>query len=110
MRGGGKSFGGYKRQDVAEFTEHADEVKEVQRGRDIVEAKNPERESRPAPFDRKELQVVRSWARGRPLEPTSPAATMIPYPRMWSSKRGRYSKFKLPGAGSYGLVRARPTF
>jgi len=105
-----KTFGGYRVQDAGEFAEHADEVKGVTGGRDIVDVDTDDREKRPAAFDRKELQVVRSWARSRPLEPTSPAAAMVPYPRTWTTKRGRYSKFRLPGAGVYGLLRARPTF
>ena len=68
------------------------------------------RERRPAPFDREELQVVRSWVHSRPLEASSPAAALVPYPRMWSTKRGRYSKFQVPGMGAFGLIRARPTF
>jgi hypothetical protein len=114
LRPGSKAptFGGYKKQDAGEFAQHAQQVKDVAGGRDIVESAVPEnrRERRPAPFDREELQVVRSWVHNRPLEATSPAAAMVPYPRMWSTKRGRYSKFQVPGMGAFGLVRARPTF
>ena len=83
---------------------------QVAKGQDIVEGLTPDREKRAAPFDRKGLQEVRSWTRSRPLEPTSPAAALVEYPRMWTTKRGRYSKFRIPGAGTYGLLRARPTF
>ncbi|MEZ4270584.1 MAG: hypothetical protein R3C68_03860 [Myxococcota bacterium] len=107
---GAKNFGGYKTQDVEEFAKHAQEVKSLASGRDIVERKNPPREKRPPAFDRQQLQVVRSWVKSRPLEPLSPAAAMIAYPRMWTTKRGRYCKFKSPSAGAYGIIRSRPTF
>lgn len=110
-RGGRQtSFGGYKKQDASEFADHADEVRSLAGGRDFVERPSAEHEKRPAPFDRQELQVVRSWTKRRPLEPTAPASAMVDYPRMWSTKRGRYSKFKIPGAGAYGLLRSRPTW
>lgn len=105
-----RSFGGYKKQDAGEFTEHAEEIKQLAKGHDIVEGPTHDREKRPAAFDRKGLQVVRSWSRSRPLEPTSPAAALVEYPRMWTTKRGRYAKFRIPGAGTYGILRARPTF
>lgn len=105
-----KTFGGYPVQNIGEFAEHADEVIDIAAGRDIVDAEARDREKRPSAFDRKGLQKIRSWTRGRPLEPNSPAATMVPYPRTWTTKRGRYSRFRLPGAGIYGLLRARPTF
>ena len=95
---------------VAETQEHANEIRALVRGTDFVDSPNPDREKRPAPFDRKELQVVRSWAKRRPLEPTGPAPALIPYPRMWTTNRGRYCKFKAPGAAAYALIRARPTF
>ena len=108
----GSSFGGYKKQDASNFAEHAQEVKRLAGGGDIVEGSSSAHnaEKRPAPFNRKELQVVRSWAKSRPLEPNSPAAAMVDYPRMWTTKRGRYAKFNIPGTGTYGLVRARPTY
>lgn len=89
---------------------HAREVREVVRGRDIVEKKPVLGERRPAPFDRKELMVVRNWLRDRPLEPAPNATALVQYPRLWATKRGRYCKFQAPGAGVYGLLRARPTF
>jgi hypothetical protein len=107
---GSTSFGGYRTQDKADFTEHASQIKDVADGRDIVEQKPPDQEKRPAAFDRQELPVVRAWVKNRPLEPTAPASTMIPYPRNWSTQRGRYTKFRLAGSGAYGLIRARPTF
>ena len=105
-----KDFGGYKAQDVGEFAAHASEVKDITAGRDFVEPAGSGHEKRPAAFDRQQLEVVRAWVKSRPLEPTAPAPARIPYPRMWTTKRGRYSKFKLPGAGVYGIVRSRPTF
>lgn len=101
---------GYRAQEISDFAADAERVKELHEGNDVVEVRPPDQEKRPAAFDRKELQVVRSWVKGRPLEPTNPAAAMIAYPRMWSSKRGRYAKVSLPGTGSYGILRARPSF
>jgi hypothetical protein len=88
---------------------HAQEVREVARGRDIVDGPKAQ-EKRPPAFDRKELLVVRSWLDRRPLEPTPQATALVQYPRLWATKRGRYCRFKAPGAGVYGLLRARPTF
>jgi hypothetical protein len=108
--GGGKKKKKKKGDHAAEVEEHAREVREVAKGKDIVE-KTAVREKRPAAFDRKELMVVRSWLRRRPLEPTPNATALVQYPRLWNSKRGRYCKFKAPGAGGvYGLLRARPTY
>ncbi len=90
-------------------SKHAEEVRSVSKGRDIVEAPAT-RDGKPAAFDRKELMVARSWFERRPLETGTPATPMIAFPRMWTSKRGRYCKFMAPGAGVYGLLRARPTF
>ncbi|OGQ77765.1 MAG: hypothetical protein A2289_18955 [Deltaproteobacteria bacterium RIFOXYA12_FULL_58_15] len=112
-QGGGASGGGgggtKKGKDKNETAAHAREIREIARGRDIVE-KMAAMEKRPAAFDRKELMVVRSWMDKRPLEPKTAATAMIDFPRMWSTKRGRYCKFRAPGAGVYGLLRARPTF
>lgn len=99
-----------KRDPVAETAAHAAEVRALASGHDFVELRPADTEQRPAAFDRKELQVIRSWVQRRPLEPTAPAAAMIDYPRMWTTKRGRYCKFRAPGAGVYALIRARPTF
>lgn len=106
----GKSFGGYKKQNVSDFQAHAKEIRDLASGQDFVESTARNMEKRPAPFDRQELQVVRSWVRGRPLETAAPASTMVPYPRQWNTKRGRYSKFRIGGSGGYGLIRARPTY
>jgi hypothetical protein len=95
--------------DKADTSKHAEEVVSVAKGKDIVEQPAP-REERPPGFDRKEMMVVRSWMERRPLEPASPATAMIEYPRMWTTKRGRYCKFKAPGGGVYALLRARPSF
>lgn len=103
-------FPGYRAQKADEFERHAAEVKAQQRGRSSVDSATEDREHRPAPFDRKELMAVRSWILTRPLEPTSPAAALVRYPRLWTTKRGRYARFRVPGAGIYALLRARPTF
>jgi hypothetical protein len=106
-----RDFGGFKVQDALEYEAHAKEVKQLAAGKDFVERQSPEREKRPAPFDRKELGVVRSWVARRPLESAPPAAALIDFPRLWNTKRGRYVRFRAPGGlGSYALLRARPTF
>jgi hypothetical protein len=106
-----RDFGGFKVQDVEEYAAHADEVKKLSRGTDFVERTGQEAEKRPAAFDRKELGVVRSWLDKRPLETTTPAAALVEFPRLWNTKRGRYLKFRAPGAaGAYAILRARPTF
>ncbi|MEM6532846.1 MAG: hypothetical protein AAF654_09480 [Myxococcota bacterium] len=111
-----KGGGGNKhsqRQNVEDFQAHAAEVKDVMRGKDVVEsiviAGEPV-ERAPAAFDGAKMNIVRSWLDSRPLEPKANATTRIPYPRNWNTKRGRYCKFKAPGAGVYGILRARPTF
>ena len=88
---------------------HAQEVKALARGKSIVEPAS-EAEKRPAAFDGQDLLVVRSWLTRRPLEPKPTAPALVQYPRLWTTKRGRYCKFKAPGAGTYALLRARPTF
>jgi hypothetical protein len=88
--------------------EHAREVRAVARGKDIVEPLTRSRDASKAPFP--DLLVVRSWMKKRPIEATQPAAALVRFPRMWTTKRGRYCRFQAPGAGIYGLVRARPTF
>ena len=93
-----------------ETAEHAAEVRAVAGGKDIVENLRKDTERPSAGFEAEKLQVVRSWINRRPLEPTPAAAAMIEYPRMWTSKRGRYCRFRAPGAGMYALLRARPTF
>ncbi len=107
--GGGKGGKQGKKGKHSETEAHARETREVARGRDIVDGPTAG-EKRPAPFDRREMMVVRSWLERRPLEPTAAAAALVQYPRLWTSKRGRYCKFRAPGAGVYGLLRARPTF
>jgi hypothetical protein len=104
-----KDFGGYKQQNLKDYDAHAQELKKLARGKDFVERAEGPMEKRPAPFDRAELEVVRQWLRSRPLEPTPAAAAKVPYPRMWTTKRGRYAQFKLAEC-NFGLVRARPTF
>ena len=95
---------------VAETAAHAKEVREVARGRDIVERPETQKEQTPAGFGNADMLVVRSWMQRRPLEAAAPAAALVHYPRLWTTKRGRYCRFQAPGAGNYGLVRARPTF
>lgn len=105
-----RDFGGYKSQDVDEYAGHAAEIRALASGRDIVEMGARDAEKRPAAFDRKELGVIRSWVNRRPLEPTQPAAALVDFPRLWSTKRGRYCRFKAPGAGTYAILRARPSY
>jgi len=95
---------------LAETAAHAQEVREIGRGRDIVERPGANVEQKPAAFANPGMLVVRSWLQRRPLESAAPAAALVHYPRLWTTKRGRYCRFSAPGAGSYGLVRARPTF
>ncbi len=104
---GGQKPGGVR--GKVDTSKHAEEVRSVRRGRDIVE-QSATRAGKPPAFDRKELLVARSWFERRPLETGTLAAPLIRYPRMWATKRGRYCKFKAPGAGVYGLLRARSTF
>jgi|WetSurMetagenome_2_1015567.scaffolds.fasta_scaffold1026936_2 hypothetical protein len=94
---------------LTETEKHAKEVQAVARGMSIVEPAH-ESEKRPPAFESRDLLVVRSWLTRRPLEPKPVAPALVQYPRLWTSKRGRYCKFKAPGAGSYALLRARPTF
>ena len=94
----------------ADTAEHAREVRQVTRGRDIVDKAQRAAEQRPAGFQHADMLVVRSWMQRRPLEGLQPAAALVAFPRMWSTKRGRFCRFVAPGAGSYGLLRARPTF
>ncbi|MEO1482881.1 MAG: hypothetical protein AAFU77_12305 [Myxococcota bacterium] len=113
IRERGQDGHGSQRQNREDFEAHAAEVKEVMRGKDVVEsavgAGTPV-ERAPAAFDGAKMNVVRSWLDSRPLEPKVSATTRIPYPRNWNTRRGRYCKFKAPGAGVYGILRARPTF
>ena len=105
-----RDFGGFKTQDPDEFKAHADEVKALVSGRDFVEVEDGDAEQRPAAFDRLDLQVVRSWCQQRPLEPRRAAAALVPYPRLWTSKRGRYARFATPAGFTLALLRARPSF
>ena len=110
---GGKKKNAKKK--ATEDTEaHAKLVREITRGKDIVDrpdsGKEPPRERRPAAFQRIDMIVVRQWLRQRPLEPPISATALVAFPRMWTTRRGRYCKFNAPGAGAYGLVRARPSF
>ena len=60
-------------------------------------------------FESRDVLVVRAWLVRRSVEPAPQAAALIKFPRMWSTKRGRYCNFSTPGA-TFGLMRARPTF
>jgi hypothetical protein len=105
-----------KKKDVkkhADTEAHAQEVREVIRGRDIVERPTKQatlREQKPPAFARADIIVVRTWLAQRPLEPPISATALVAFPRMWSTRRGRYCRFNAPGAGAYGIVRARPSF
>ncbi|MDP7039714.1 MAG: hypothetical protein QGI45_11190 [Myxococcota bacterium] len=91
-----------------ELQEHAQQVRKLNQGQDFIEAPTDK------DVDKKgfepDLLLVRSWLEKRPLEPVNKAAAMVPFPRQWATKRGRYCKFRAPGAGTYALIRARPTF
>jgi hypothetical protein len=99
---------------------HAKEVRSVLQGQDIVErtpqgSQAPsEQGTAPTPKDttaeKSAIMSVKKWMKERPIDVPAPAPPMIQYPRMWASRRGRYCKFKAPGAGTYGLIRARPTY
>ncbi|MEL6340947.1 MAG: hypothetical protein AAFP04_03655 [Myxococcota bacterium] len=91
-------------------TKHAREVRALMSGADHVENDSGSREQTPAAFRRTKRCAVRSWQENRPLEPSHTATAKVPYPRMWNTRRGRYCKFKAPGAGVYGILRARPSF
>ncbi len=105
-----------RRAAPAEIRRHAEEIRAQNAGKDTLEkgagavAAPTGREAKPPGFDHRELLVVRAWLKRRPLETAPAAAALIQYPRLWATKRGRYCKFKAPGAGVYGLLRARPTF
>lgn len=99
--------------------QHAHEVRNLLQGQDIVERNSKESGSTdaatgPTPNDaspeKQAMMSVKNWMKERPIDMPLPAAPMIQFPRMWTSRRGRYCKFKAPGAGTYGLVRARPSF
>lgn len=103
--------------DPKETEAHAQEVREVIRGRDIVEparaksrAANAAAPVVPAPFEQRDLMAVRQWLGSRPLEPAPNATVLVHFPRLWATNRGRYAKFRAQGIGEYGLVRARPSF
>jgi hypothetical protein len=97
-------------QKVADTQAHAQEVRDVLAGRNIVEHDPATRERQLAAFHAPEMLVVRSWMSRRPLEGPVAAAALVAFPRLWTTERGRYCRFVAPGAGRYGLVRARPTF
>jgi hypothetical protein len=105
-----ESFGAYKKQEKSDFVDHASEVQDIIRGRDIVENRESSTEKKDAAFEHDELQVVRSWVKKRPLEAYKAPSALVAYPRLWNTRRGRYTRFALPGAGAYGLLRARPSF
>lgn len=106
---GAKGTGPADESKHPETKKHAEEVQAVMRGLDIVEA-GTDREQNPAAFKNPDMLVVRSWMNRRPLEPTRDAAALVRFPRLWSTRRGRYCRFVAPGAGTYALLRARPSF
>jgi len=89
---------------------HARDVVEVTAGRDVVDQAPSPREQRLAAFQGPAMMVVRSWLERRTVEAPPTPAALVAFPRSWSTRRGRYCRFVAPGAGVYGLVRARPTF
>ena len=119
--GGGPKFSLSLPQPGAQLTQrHAHEVRNLLQGQDIVDRNNSAEPSAtepgtaPTPNDsspeNRQIMSVKNWMKERPIDVPAPAAPMIQFPRMWTSRRGRYCKFKAPGAGTYGLVRARPSF
>ena len=91
--------------------QHAAEVRRITHGEDVVDDLHSEPARRqPKELSRKEMVVVKSWVQHQPLVDTGSTPAMIEYPRMWNTRRGRYCKFRVPGAGTYGLLRARSTF
>ena len=95
---------------------HAKEVKAIGQGKNILEKAQGAQDKAPQ-FNSKNMLLVRTWLQNRPLEcggepgaPGRPAAALVVYPRLWSTIRGRYTKFKATGAGVYAIVRSRPTF
>ncbi|MBJ80409.1 MAG: hypothetical protein CMH60_03745 [Myxococcales bacterium] len=102
------ALGPDKRTKHHETQAHANQVRQVTHGQDSVAGKSAQ-ESAKGGFE-PDLLMVRSWLEKRPMEPNNAKAAMIPYPRQWATKRGRYCKFRAPGAGTYALIRARPTF
>ena len=101
--------GGWPSEPRPDTREHAKEVRAIAAGVSGLEP-GAAPSVRPDALDRTELVAVRNWLTARPLEPGPPAAALIEYPRSWTTKRGRYCKFRAPGAGTYALLRARPTF
>ncbi len=99
-----------KKKDRSETEKHAKEVREVIRGKDIVERPAAAHERLPPTFDTQDLMAVRSWMKQRPFESNVSAAALVHFPRQWSTRRGRYCRFQAPGAGVYGVLRARPSF
>jgi len=95
---------------LRETEEHAKQVRAVLRGKDGELEWQEHHEAPPPAFEREDMLVVRNWLKRRPVEAPPQAAALIKFPRMWATKRGRYCRFVAPGAGSYGLLRARPTF
>ena len=98
--------------------QHASEVLNVSAGQDIVETetlkRSPPSARRNKPvqgkFSEEGFVEIKRWLGQQPADAPAPTSPMIQYPRMWSTNRGRYCKFKAPGAGTYGLLRARATF
>jgi len=89
---------------------HAREVAAVAAGRDAVVPAPRTRDERLGAFHGPAMLVVRSWLERRPVDAPQAPATLVAFPRLWTTQRGRYCRFVAPGAGVYGLVRARPTF
>jgi len=91
---------------------HAREVVDVTAGRDAVVPSPRSRDERLGAFAGPAMLVVRAWLERRPVDapPAPTPAMLVAFPRLWTTRRGRYCRFVAPGAGVYGLVRARPTF
>jgi hypothetical protein len=105
---GGSAFSeGRQDPSAVEFEEYF----AVSEGFDAVECSPENGEKVGKAFNGGALIAAKSWLKGRPGEPVANAAAVIKFPRMWSTQRGRYSRFKVPGGkGVYGLLRARPSY
>lgn len=98
----------HKGQSKDDTAAHAAQVRAVLKGQDSVDWQPTAPVASAAGLNRDQVVAVRSNHSQRPLEPSG-AGALVAFPRKWSQKRGRYCKFRAPGAGSYGIVRARPT-
>ena len=113
---GGRDVGisrGFDKEDKALTKGHAEEMRAIARGHNTLERSSAKPNNDNNEFFAKptELLKVRSWVQNRPVDSASPPqAALVAFPRLWTTNRGRYCRFQAPGAGSYGILRARPSF